>query len=121
MSFDFSDLVIPDESGDNYDYSQFLSEPIYDWLNFPDAALQACDDLEEEKTKNEKLQLFNKHNQKIQLHGKKYYIVVDHIAKEIEINHLHNCKYPIRCWLLFLNASKSAKSCASCGPKAAFI
>ena len=62
MSFDFSDLVIPDESSDNYDYSQFLSEPIYDWLNFPDAVLQACDDLEEEKTKKEKLQLFNKHN-----------------------------------------------------------
>ena len=55
MSFDFSDLVIPDESSDNYDYSQFLSEPIYDWLNFPDAALQACDDLEEEKTKKRKV------------------------------------------------------------------
>ena len=55
MSFDFSDLVIPDESSDNYDYSQFLSEPIYDWLNFPDAVLQACDDLEEEKTKNRKV------------------------------------------------------------------
>ena len=55
MSFDFSDLVIPDESSDNYDYSQFLSEPIYDWLNFPDAAIQACDDLEEEKTKKRKV------------------------------------------------------------------
>ena len=55
MSFDFSDLVIPDESGDNYDYSQFLSKPIYDWLNFPDAVLQACDDLEEEKTKKRKV------------------------------------------------------------------
>ena len=55
MSFDFSDLVIPDESGDNYDYSQFLSEPIYDWLIFPDAVLQACDDLEEEKTKKRKV------------------------------------------------------------------
>ena len=54
MSFDFSDLVIPDEIGDNYDYSQFLSEPIYDWLNFPDAVLQACDDLEEEKPKKTK-------------------------------------------------------------------
>ena len=55
MSFDFSDLVIPDESSDNYDYSQFLSEPIYDWLNFPDAVLQASDDLEEEKTKKRKV------------------------------------------------------------------
>ena len=57
MSFDFSDLVVADDNdeNDNYDYTQFLAEPIYDWLNFPDAVLQTCDDLEEEKAKNRKV------------------------------------------------------------------
>ena len=49
MSFDFSDLVIPDDGNDNYDYSQFLAAPIYDWLNFPDVVLQVCDNIQEEK------------------------------------------------------------------------
>ena len=49
MSFDFSDLVIPDDANNNYDYSQFLVDPIYDWLNFPDVVLQVCDNIQEEK------------------------------------------------------------------------
>ena len=41
MSFDFSDLVIPiDDNDDNFDYSQFLADPIYDWLNFSEQILQ---------------------------------------------------------------------------------
>ena len=55
MSFDFSDLVIPDddanENVDNYDYTQFLTDPIYDWLNIPEEILQVCDDIEEKKKK----------------------------------------------------------------------
>jgi hypothetical protein len=57
MSFDFSDLVIPDdgnENDSNYDYSQFLADPIYDWLNFPEEILQVCDDVEEKKDDKEK-------------------------------------------------------------------
>ena len=51
MSFDFSDLVIPEDANenDNYDYLQFLADPIYDWLNFPEEILQVCDDVEEKK------------------------------------------------------------------------
>ena len=63
MSFDFSDLVIGDDANDNFDYTQFLAEPIYDWLNSPEEILQVCDDIEEEKKKR-KLQLFNNHNHK---------------------------------------------------------
>jgi hypothetical protein len=48
MSFDFSDLVIPDED-DNYDHTQFLTEPNYDWLNSPAEILQVCDETEKEK------------------------------------------------------------------------
>ena len=63
MSFDFSDLVIPDADDDvnenvdnytNYDYTQFLTEPIYDWLNSPEEILQVCDDIEEERKKKKK-------------------------------------------------------------------
>ena len=51
MSFDFSDLVIPDDGGDNFnfDYSQFLADPINDWLNLPEEILQVCDNAEEKK------------------------------------------------------------------------
>ena len=63
MSFDFSDLVVPDDDNDNYDYTQFLAEPIYDWLNSPEEILQVCDDIEEKQKKKDELQLFNKHNQ----------------------------------------------------------
>ena len=42
MSFDFSDLVVPDDENDNYDYTQFLADPIYDWLNSPEEILQVC-------------------------------------------------------------------------------
>jgi hypothetical protein len=64
MSFDFSDLVIPDADDDvnenvdnytNYDYTQFLTEPIYDWLNSPEEILQVCDDIEEERKKKRKV------------------------------------------------------------------
>ena len=51
MSFDFSDLVIGIDGNDNFDYTQFLAEPIYDWLNSPKEILQVCDDIEEEKKK----------------------------------------------------------------------
>ena len=41
MSFDFSDLVVTDDNNenDNYDYTQFLADPIYDWLNSPEEIL----------------------------------------------------------------------------------
>ena len=62
MSFDFSDLVIPDDDVNenvdnytNYDYTQFLTEPIYDWLNSPEEILQVCDDIEEERKKKRKV------------------------------------------------------------------
>ena len=56
MSFDFSDLIIPEDgTNENFDYSQFLSDPIYDWLNSPEEILQVCDDLEEEKNKKRKV------------------------------------------------------------------
>ena len=57
MSFDFSDLVVPDnnDENDNYDYTQFLADPIYDWLNSPEEILQVCDDIEEERKKKRKV------------------------------------------------------------------
>ena len=60
MSFDFSDLVIPDadenvDNYTNYDYTQFLTEPIYDWINSPEEILQVCDDIEEERKKKRKV------------------------------------------------------------------
>ena len=55
MSFDFSDLVVPDDENDNYDYTQFLADPIYDQLNSPDEILQVCDDIEEERKKKRKV------------------------------------------------------------------
>jgi hypothetical protein len=59
MSFDFSDLVIPNDDNDtndnyDYDYAQFLADPIYDWLNFPEEILHVCDDVEEKKNEDEK-------------------------------------------------------------------
>ena len=54
MSFDFSDLVIGDDN-DNYDYTQFLAEPIYDWLNSPEEILQVCEDIEEEQKKKRRV------------------------------------------------------------------
>ena len=56
MSFDFSDLVLPNgDNDDNFDYSQFLADPIYDWLYYPEEILQVCDNIEEEKTKKPKV------------------------------------------------------------------
>ena len=50
MSFDFSDLVIPEDVNetDFFNYENFLSDPIYDWLNKPEEVLNACADLEKE-------------------------------------------------------------------------
>ena len=70
MSFDFSDLVIPEEdTNENFDYSQFLSDPIYDWLNRPEEILQVCDDLEKEKNKKRKVTII----QQAQPHQTGYY------------------------------------------------
>jgi hypothetical protein len=68
MSFDFSDLVIPDDGNendsnydysqlfdDNYDYSQFLADPIYDWLNSPEEILQVCDTIEDKQNTKRKV------------------------------------------------------------------
>ena len=65
MSFDFSDLVFSNDevefvnenvdNNDNYDYTQFLSDPIYDWLNSPEEILQVCDDIEEKGKKKRKV------------------------------------------------------------------
>ena len=59
MSFDFSDLVIPNDDNDtndnyDYDYAQFLADPIYDWLNFPEEILHVCNDVEEKDNEEEK-------------------------------------------------------------------
>ena len=48
MSFDFSDLVLQDDESEFYNYDNFLSDPIYDWLKEPDNVLNACDAIEEE-------------------------------------------------------------------------
>ena len=51
----FSDLVIPEGDNDAYDYCQFLSDPIYDWLNIPEEVEQVCDQMEQEKKKPKKV------------------------------------------------------------------
>ena len=48
MSFDFSDLVVNDDD-ECYNFDNFLSDPIYDWLKEPENVLNACDAIEEEK------------------------------------------------------------------------
>ena len=48
MSFDFSDLVIEDDN-ECYNYDNFLSDPIYDWLKEPENVLNACDAIEEKQ------------------------------------------------------------------------
>ena len=57
MSFDFSDLVLADDpnDNDNYDYTQFLADLIYDWISSPEDILQVCEDIEEEKKKKRKV------------------------------------------------------------------
>ena len=54
MSFDFSDLVLQDDESDFYNYDNFLSDPIYDWLKEPDNVLNACAAIEEEQQQQEK-------------------------------------------------------------------
>ena len=51
MSFDFSDLVIPEDVNetDFFHYGYFLFDAIYDWLKEPEEVLIACADLEKEK------------------------------------------------------------------------
>ena len=51
MSFDFSDLVVQDDGSEFYNYDNFLSDPIYDWLQEPDNVLNACNAIEEEQQK----------------------------------------------------------------------
>ena len=80
----FSDLVIPEGDNDAYDYCQFLSDPIYDWLNIPEEVEQVCDQVEQEKKKPKKLQLFNNHNHEIHYIIKKYHIVMVHTGKKIK-------------------------------------
>ena len=55
----FSDLVIPEGDNDAYDYCQFLSDPIYDWLNIPEEVEQVCDKVEEEKKKPKKVTIIH--------------------------------------------------------------
>ena len=56
MSFDFSDLVIPEDVNetDYFNYDNFLSDPIYDWLKEPEEVLNACVAVEEEKKRTRK-------------------------------------------------------------------
>ena len=54
MSFEFSDLVIQDDETEFYNYDNFLSDPIYDWLQEPDNVLSACNAIEEEQQKQNK-------------------------------------------------------------------
>ena len=54
MSFDFSDLVLQDDESEFYNYDNFLSDPIYDWLKEPDNVLNACDAIEEEQQQQAK-------------------------------------------------------------------
>ena len=37
----------------------FLADPIYDWLNFPDAVLEVCDNIQEEKNQKSKIKSYN--------------------------------------------------------------
>ena len=88
MSFDFSDLVIQDDD-ECFNYDNFLSDPIYDWLKEPENVLNACDAIIEEqqqqqqqpKPKEKNIQLFNKHNHKIQVIIKELHIIEDHTGK----------------------------------------
>jgi hypothetical protein len=43
MAFDFSDLVTPDDVNENdfFNYDNFLSDAIYDWLKEPEEVLIA--------------------------------------------------------------------------------
>ena len=53
MSFDFSDLVIEDDN-ECYNYDNFLSDAIYDWLKEPENVLNACDAIEEKQQQQAK-------------------------------------------------------------------
>ena len=46
MSFDFCDLI---DTNEDYNYDNFLSDPIYDWLNLPEEVLQTCNNYENDK------------------------------------------------------------------------
>ena len=81
MSFDFSDLVMQDDN-ECYNYDNFLSDPIYDWLKEPENVLNACNAIEQQaKPKEKNIQLFNNHNHKVQLIIKDLHILEDHTRK----------------------------------------
>ena len=81
MSFDFSDLVIQDDD-ECFNYDNFLSYPIYDWLKEPENVLNACDAIEQQaKPKETNIQLFNNHSHKVQLIIKDLHILEDHTRK----------------------------------------
>ena len=86
MSFDFSVLVVPNDDNDNYDYTHFLAEPIYDWLNSPEEILQVCDDIEEERKKKRKVTIIQQPQPQNTVTWKKSCIDEGHTAKrKIEI------------------------------------
>ena len=87
MSFDFSDLVLQDDESEFYNYDNFLSDPIYDWLKEPENVLNACDAIEQQaKPKEKNIQLFNNHNHKIQVIIKDLRILEDHTRKNQKKN-----------------------------------
>ena len=92
MSFDFSDLVLPEDVNetDFFNYDNFLSDPIYAWLIKPEEVLSACADLDKEikeqnKPKRKKLQLFNNHNHSLLLIIKKL-IIDEDLTKKTKNN-----------------------------------
>ena len=54
MSFEFCGLVLQDNENDFFNYDNFLSDPIYDWLKEPEEVLIECADLEKEKKEQNK-------------------------------------------------------------------
>ena len=91
----FSDLVIPEGDNDAYDYCQFLSDPIYDWLNIPEEVEQVCDQVEEEKKKPKKVTIIQQPQPSHTLIHKRVSYRRGPYRKKIE-SYNHNCKKLIR-------------------------